>query len=220
MYLSRIELDTTKRETIRALGSPQVFHSAVENCCPGFPKIRAPRKLWRVDSLNGRLYLLLLSPEKPDFARFAAQFCSLDSQGDSKSYDALLSRVGAGQQWQFRLRANPVHSVKDGPDTSGRGKVYAHVTIEQQKGWLRQRAQSCGFELTVGEAGDDRESFDVIQSEYLRFRRQNKFVTLGVSTFEGVLRVKDPVLFAKTLAEGVGRAKAYGCGLLTIARLP
>jgi CRISPR system Cascade subunit CasE len=217
MYLSRIELDTNNRETLRVLSSPQVLHAAVENCYPYLLKDSSPRKLWRVDRLNGRIYLLLLSLGKPDFAHFASQFCSSDAQGESKPYDALLSRVSAGQRWQFRLRANPVHSVKDGANTSGRGKVYAHVTVEQQKGWLRQRAQSCGFELTVG---DNVESFDITQSDQLRFRRQDKFVTLGVATFEGMLRITDAGLFVKTLTEGVGRAKAYGCGLLTIAGLP
>jgi CRISPR system Cascade subunit CasE len=217
MYLSRIVLDTKRCDTMRALNSPQVLHAAVEKCYPDSPKDSPPRKLWRVDRLKGRSYLLLLSLEKPDFARLASQFCSSDTQGESKPYDPFLSKVSAGQQWQFRLRANPVHSVKDGANASGRGKVYAHVTVEQQKGWLRQRAHSCGFELTVGDNG---ELFDVIQSDQLRFRRQDKFVTLGVATFEGVLRVTDAVLFVKTLTEGVGRAKAYGCGLLTIARLP
>jgi CRISPR system Cascade subunit CasE len=118
------------------------------------------------------------------------------------------------------LRANPVHSVKDGANASSRGKVYAHVTVEQQKGWLSQRAQSCGFMLKEEDSGEGRESFDVTQSDQLRFRRQDKFVTLGVATFEGVLRVTDTALFVKALTEGIGRAKAYGCGLLTIIRLP
>jgi CRISPR system Cascade subunit CasE len=219
MYLSRIELDTNKRQTIRALGSPQMLHAAVENCYSDFSKVNAPRKLWRVDRLGGRFYLLILSPEKPDFTSFSTQFCFSEMQGESKPYNALLSRISAGQRWQFRLRANPVHSAKDGANTSGRGKVYAHVTVEQQKSWLRQRAQSRGFLLTAGDFGDDAESFDITQSEQLRFRRQDNFVTLGVATFEGILKVTDAALFAKTLTEGVGRAKAYGCGLLTIARL-
>jgi hypothetical protein len=69
MYLSRIELDTNKRETMRALSSPQVFHAAVENCYPDFPKGGALRRLYRIDRLGGRLYLLLLSPISPALRR-------------------------------------------------------------------------------------------------------------------------------------------------------
>ena len=35
MYLSRAELDPTRRETMVALISPQKFHGAVENAFPG-----------------------------------------------------------------------------------------------------------------------------------------------------------------------------------------
>lgn len=217
MYLSRIELDTHRRETMRALGSPYVFHAAIENCYTSIAETESSRKLWRIDRLGERFYLLLLSPEKPDFSGFAAQFCSSGVQGESKPYDRLLSRVQSGQRWQFRLCANPVHSVKKEAGASDRGRVYAHITVEQQKRWLRQKAKQCGFYLESENAEEGKCSFDVIQSETVRFNRQHKSVTLGVVTFEGVLFVTNAALFAKSLTEGIGRAKAFGCGLLTIA---
>lgn len=58
MYLSRAELDPTRRSTMIALTSPQKFHGAVENSFSGERR----RRLWRLDSLNGKLYLLLLGP--------------------------------------------------------------------------------------------------------------------------------------------------------------
>ena len=61
MYLSRAELDPTRRSTMIALTSPQKFHGAVENSFSGERR----RRLWRLDSLNGKLYLLLLSEELP-----------------------------------------------------------------------------------------------------------------------------------------------------------
>ena len=47
MYLSRAELDPTRRETMVALISPQKFHGAVENAFPGARR----RRLWRLDQL-------------------------------------------------------------------------------------------------------------------------------------------------------------------------
>ena len=35
-------------------------------------------------------------------------------------------------------------------------------------------------------------------------------------TFEGMLKVTDAELFRKTLREGIGKEKAYGCGLMTV----
>lgn len=217
MYLSRIELDTSRRETIRALGSPYVMHGAIENCYHKLPDQEPSRKLWRLDRLESKLYLLLLSVDKPDFAGFITQFCSPDVNGESKPYDRFLAGVRAGQYWRFRLRANPVHSVRTGIVPSCRGKVYAHVTVQQQKQWLQKKAACCGFGFANSDAED--RSFDVVESETLRFNRQNKYVTLGVATFEGVLRVTDSEVFTRALTNGIGRAKAFGCGLLTIARL-
>jgi len=37
--------------------------------------------------------------------------------------------------------------------------------------------------------------------------------------FEGSLEVTDRDLFVKTVSEGIGRAKAYGCGMITIAKM-
>ena len=38
-------------------------------------------------------------------------------------------------------------------------------------------------------------------------------------TFEGILEISDEEVFKQTLVDGIGREKAYGCGLLTLARL-
>ncbi|WP_207954461.1 type I-E CRISPR-associated protein Cas6/Cse3/CasE [Saccharopolyspora elongata] len=45
-------------------------------------------------------------------------------------------------------------------------------------------------------------------------------VVLHTATFEGHLRVTDPQLLTQHLLAGIGPAKAYGCGLLTLAPLP
>ena len=61
MYLTRMELDTSKRRTVIAFTKPSLFHGAVEAAFA-----QRERKLWRIDKLAGRTYLLLLSSEKPD----------------------------------------------------------------------------------------------------------------------------------------------------------
>jgi CRISPR system Cascade subunit CasE len=74
-----------------------------------------------------------------------------------------------------------------------------------------KKASVCGFELTDGE-------FDVIETRLLRFRRARKesFVEINTAVFEGRLKVTDSELFNHALTQGIGRAKAYGCGLLTV----
>jgi len=47
-------------------------------------------------------------------------------------------------------------------------------------------------------------------------RRSDKRITIVPSIFEGVIEITDPNQFRTALANGIGPAKAYGCGLLSI----
>jgi CRISPR system Cascade subunit CasE len=186
-----------------------MLHGAIESCIKG----ERQRNLWRVDSFEGRQYLLVLSAVKPDFSGLAEQFGYPDASPafEAKLYDGVLEKLEAGQQWHFRLCANPVVSAKAGP---ARGKVHAHVTVEQQKHWLLSRAESNGFMV-------EEDAFDVVHSEWKKFRKRAgspEEVALRRVVFEGVLAVTDKEKFRNTLVCGIGRGKAYGCGLLTIAR--
>jgi CRISPR system Cascade subunit CasE len=43
---------------------------------------------------------------------------------------------------------------------------------------------------------------------------------LRIVTYEGVLEISDPIQFVDMLKSGIGRGKAFGCGLLSLAPLP
>jgi CRISPR system Cascade subunit CasE len=122
----------------------------------------------------------------------------------------LHDRLAGGQEWVFRVTANPVHS-KRGP-AGGRGKRYGHVTVTQQEDWLRSRSAEWGFEVLKA---------SVTSRKRLSFSRgsdgEQRSVTLSVATFDGVLRVLEPGAFRGSLINGIGRAKGYGCGLITLA---
>jgi CRISPR system Cascade subunit CasE len=159
MYLSRISLNIKRRETMRALASPQLMHGAVERSFEG----DRLRNLWRIDWLGDVCYLLVLSAKQPDFTHIADQFGYLDEAWETKNYDTLLARLKVGESWRFRLRANPIRSsFKEKDETTGRGKVFAHVTQEQQRKWLIMRANTCGFKLEENE-------FDVMHTEWKKF---------------------------------------------------
>ena len=69
MYLSRVELDPTRRSTMAALSAPQKLHGAVESAFAGERR----RRLWRLDRLGERLYLLLLSEDAPELSGVVAE---------------------------------------------------------------------------------------------------------------------------------------------------
>ena len=189
-----------------ALANPQRLHGAVEQAFPGERR----RRLWRLDPLGGKLYLLILSEDAPDLSGIEEQFGS-GEPGETTSYDPLLERILPGSVWRFRLAANPTVS-KAPPSAPGeRGKVQAHITPEFQEEWIRTRGEKHGFRL---------QSLQVTGSRWLRFRkgRQGRPGTLLSVVYEGVLQVTDPLLFRQVLTEGIGRGKAYGQGLLTVTK--
>lgn len=205
MYLSRAELDPTRRETMVALISPQKFHGAVENAFPGARR----RRLWRLDQLGEKLYLLLLSEERPDLTTLCAQF-GTGAPPETRPYDPLLERVTAGSCWQFRLTANPTRSKKDSADHTARGTLKpCYLEVEQEE-WLWAQAAKHGFAVSEG-------SFAVTRKQTYHFKKNGtRPVTLLAVTYEGILQVTDPEAFKALLCKGVGRGKAYGLGLMTI----
>ena len=205
MYLSRADLDPTRRETMVALISPQKFHGAVENAFPGARR----RRRWRRDQLGEKLYLLLLSEERPDLTALCAQF-GTGAPPETRPYDPLLERVTAGSCWQFRLTANPTRTRKDPADPLARGALKPCYQEAEQEQWLLEQAGKHGFALTEG-------AFQVTRKQTCHFRKNGKRpVTLLAVTYEGVLQVTDQEAFREMLCQGIGRGKAYGLGLMTI----
>ncbi len=209
MYLSRIELDVNRRKTMKALTSPSIFHGAVESSFKGEKK----RRLWRVDALRGKQYILILSEDTPELEEFSEQF-GYPGRYEVKSYAGLIDRITEGTKWRFRLAASPTYTVRSG-EYGKRGKVKAHRTEEHQREWLLKKAEQNGFALS----NDD---FSVNGAEFLEFRKKNsdgsKAVQMIAVTYEGILEVTDREKFKNALCDGIGREKAYGMGLLTVMR--
>ncbi len=210
MYLSRVELDVTRRSTMMMLTAPQKMHGTVESCFCG----ERNRKLWRIDKLGEKLYLLLLSEDKPDLVHVIDQF-GTGKLAESKDYEQLLQRIQPGSRWQFRLTVNPTRSKmrlnEDEMAPRKRGKVQACSIISDQKKWLQERAEPHGFSLEEG-------SFDVTNSHWIRFKKgkESRTVSLLSVTYEGVLQITDAEKFCQLLTGGIGRGKAYGLGLMTV----
>ena len=208
MYLSQVELDPRNRETLRAFNVPRRLHGAVEAAFTG-PRTR---RLWRLDRRASRLWLLILSEERPELSGIVAQFGPPNGTAETRDYALLLARVAEGTVWRFRLAANPIKNVKV---AGGRGIVRNHVTVSQQEQWLAERAPKHGFAL-------EPDGFHVVDARWIAFDKAagGNRVRIHAVTFEGLLRVTDAALFREALTRGIGRGKAYGLGLLTLMRAP
>ncbi|MFI1956019.1 type I-E CRISPR-associated protein Cas6/Cse3/CasE [Streptomyces xinghaiensis] len=235
MYLTRFRINTARTEARRLLGSPHFLHGAVNMAFPDPPARdgQGPRVLWRVDhAASGRADLFLVSPRRPDLTHLVEQagWPTLEEPGwTTFAYEEFLDSLSAGDTWGFRLTANPVHNIrKPGDSKDSRTKRTAHLTSRHQLEWLLRRQEKAGFEVTrkpvekrLTEHGDEHEVI-VHDQLPLQFRKREqagprrdvRFVRV---TFDGRLRITDVDAFRQTLTQGLGKAKAYGCGLMTLA---
>ena len=138
------------------------------------------RRLWRLDTLNGKLYLLLLSEDVPDLTGLCAQF-GTGAAPETRTYEPLLERVTPGSCWQFRLTANPTRSQKNPADPLARGTLKpCYLEVEQEE-WLLEQAEKHGFAIPEG-------AFRVTRKQTYHFAKEGRRpVTLLAVTYEGIL---------------------------------
>ena len=225
MFLTKIDLAPERRLARKYLGSPQAMHAVVMGATGGNIGDGPGRVLWRVDR-GTTTALYILSPLEPDCSQLVAEVGAAGTQARTLDYSPFLASLDAGQLWAFRLAANPSYSASRGPGV--RGQRYGHVTVEQQRQWLVSRTAGYGFELVpVADTDPDRADsvVVVVRRERPVFNRNrpneggHDRVTINRTVYEGVLHVTDAEVLRRVLVTGIGRSKAYGCGLMTLARV-
>lgn len=145
---------------------------------------------------------------------------------ESKPFEPVLTE---GDRLAFRLHANPVVARKTTaagrgqrhdvvmdalhrlPPGAGRAEARPDAVVQAGRAWLARQGEAHGFRPEGDVAVDGYET--------LRLAREDgRPIRFGVLDFEGVLRVTDPGRFLAALAQGFGRARAFGCGLMLIRR--
>lgn len=223
MYISRIPLNPTRRGTRKFLSSPQVIHAAVLAAFPP-AALEQPdnegRVLWRIDQNDNAIHLYVVSPTEPDFTHIVEQAgWPTTTAWATRKYTELLDTLATNQRWHFRLTANPVRRTMNptGASTRQRGAI-GGLNTEEQLNWLRRKALDSGFNLArCGPPNLQADDVQIISRQTLKFLRGPANVSLSTATYEGVLIISDAALLRSALTNGIGRAKGYGCGLLTLA---
>ncbi len=203
MYLSRVQIDDANRQKAKDLSHLGAYHNWVENSFPNevSQKVRL-RHLWRIDQLHGRRYLLIVSQNKP--ASDKMEQYGVPNTVEIKDYQPFIDQINNNEEMRFRITANPTYRTN--------GKVYPHITVEQQKKWFLDRASKAGFKILSDENGNL--NFELIKHDWPILYHARR-VRLSRVTFEGILKVTDSNKFKSTLINGMGREKAYGMGMLT-----
>ena len=209
MYLSRVQIDTDNRQKMRNLTHLAAYHDWVARSFPQeIARGERTRKLWRIDHLNGKEYLLIVSNEEPDLVELCRY--GVDGSAAIKNYDLFLAKLKNGMKCRFRVVLNPVVAVFAG--IGNRGRIVPHITVRHQMEYLKNRSEKQGFFLSD-------EEFEITERSFAIWQKNKERIRLSKVAYEGTLLIKDIELFRKLLTEGMGKKKAYGFGMMTVIPL-
>jgi len=197
MYLSLLRLNRAHKQARKDAANPYSMHQTLAQVLGTMP-----RTLWRLESGGGfdDLKLLVQTPERPNWTLLLNRFPGYAELAENtpKPFDPAFHEE---QLLRFRLYANPT--------VSRYGKRHGLYRQEEQLGWLSARLESAGakpLRVIVSRRGK------------LRIPKNGQVAVLAVGQFDGVLRVDDSDLLLHALRNGIGHGKAFGLGLLSLAR--
>jgi CRISPR system Cascade subunit CasE len=245
MYLSRVELDPNDvramREVDRILLSIHAMHGLVYSAFPPghhrIPRTADQGVLFRKEPelRDGRVVVLVQSGLPPDWMQGTAGRVLRWHPPAVREVDF---QPAAGDRFRFRIRANPTRrepgrgerDPKTGKPRDGRRvsvancgprKEKARHTLTAEDGreptsseirhwlfrdWLRERLEDAGSTLS---------GCSVVDEGLLHDRRHG--LQFQSALFEGVLQVEKPERLIPALQSGIGSAKGFGFGLLSLA---
>ncbi len=210
MYLSKITLPTGQLLPSQLLQlvdrGEYVMHQWLWDLFPGG---RERQFLYRREEMQGAFRFFVLSSHPP---------------ADSKIFDIefrpFAPALIAGQRLRFTLRANPtickagkrhdllmeakrqVRGQVDGPD------IWQHQQQAAQV-WLTHQGEKNGFSL-------QEVNVDAYRQQQTSRSKSRQIIQFSSVDYSGVLTVNEPALFLQRLAQGYGKSRAFGCGLMLI----
>ncbi|RSX51077.1 type I-E CRISPR-associated protein Cas6/Cse3/CasE [Bifidobacterium samirii] len=214
---TRVRVNPRRRHARHALASLERLHAIIARSVES-GRAGTQRPLWRLDKARGgaTLQLYIVSETTPDPTVLRTELDAGAEDIASCAYEPFLNRLNIGQEWAFRLKANPTKSLKN-PDGMGRGARVGIWNAEEQLEWLDRRTCEYGFHLTINRL--EVPEVAVREAGKVEFLRKGSIVTLSSAVYDGILAIDDPELVRGALLNGIGRAKGYGFGLLTLATL-
>ncbi|MGB9499444.1 MAG: type I-E CRISPR-associated protein Cas6/Cse3/CasE [Dissulfuribacterales bacterium] len=225
MYFSRVRLQTDMQNSyiMGAMISKDGYfsHQLLWKLFPEDPDAQRDF-IYRQEYKNGTPVYYLVSKRKPVSVLGLADV-------ETKAYTPAVSQ---GDHFEFSLRVNPVITRKKGDGKKhkrhdvvmdakkklqniGKPKaMLSEIVATEGAMWLSGRAEKKGFFF-------EKENLRVDGYHQHCFVKRDKKTEIKFSTidFQGFLTVSEPDVFVDTLFTGIGRSKAFGCGLLLVRRI-
>lgn len=205
---ARLRLNLAHPEVQRDLQDCQGMHRRVMRL---FQHVNATRDtneiLYRIDRQGVDWWMTIQSTADADITALPAGY-ALPPIRQRDDVWVHLQQVVTGQQFPFVLVANIVK--RDFHERRTR-TVYDPA---EQRDWLRRKGAQHGFR--VDEDTRALLPLEISTDPQVNGLHKNGKLSYDAFRISGSLTVVDPSLLANAVATGIGKAKAYGFGLLTL----
>jgi CRISPR system Cascade subunit CasE len=224
-WLTKFEIDE-RTARLQGIRDNYGWHKRLWDCFPGKPN-KERDFLTRIDDLEGRFRLWLLSSDKPE----RPGWCRPGDYAISEIAPSFLCH----KRYAFDVRVNPVKTVvQKGPNgetplhANGKRKhgkrvpLVRHEDLHEwirRKGRIRCRDKDTGVDIPGGFTIVEEENrpLEITPMIENHFRKKEHMGYHGGVQFRGILEVTDQERFIETYYAGIGGAKAFGFGLLLLA---
>jgi len=242
MFLSKVTLNPRNRMTYRLLGDLYAQHRFVMSAFPDNSEAKSDPAgetkgsgggtqgqqgvLYRLDSLpqdNNRgqrvdaVCFLVQSQSRPDWTKTEGLHEDSICAHELREWEPDFAE---GRHFRFRLRASPTvcQVQRDADGTRLKPKREGLLTEDAQRDWLVRTAERVGFDVAPAAILITPQPRRTGQTPKAAGAARGQAITCNTVDYDGALVVRDAAQFAAALREGVGRGKAWGCGLLSLAR--
>ena len=205
MYLSLLTLNHS-RLAVLWVANPYRVH---QRLCMGCEK--DPRLLFRIEAEPDCTQILVQSHTHPKWDQAFSDFPALAGAPQVKEFALDLL---AGEHYRFRLLANPtIKKTVEGKVDESRKIRLGILREPDQIAWLQRKLEAAGARLLGCQAA--RQGFQYARKN--PSKDENRQTYLGVR-FDGLLVALEPEKLKFAVERGVGSAKGYGFGLLSLGR--
>ncbi|MGV8049188.1 MAG: type I-E CRISPR-associated protein Cas6/Cse3/CasE [Anaerolineaceae bacterium] len=210
MYLSKILLDPSSKRVQNEISNRYELHRSLMSQFED-AKREEIGLLYRLEFANGYEYqpitLLVQTQVAPDWQLWE-KYNGPANQAEVKEFQV---ETTPGARYYFRLLANPTVKVKQADEKGKRLGLYQPT---EQLEWLKRKSRLNGFLL---------EALNLTDKGMVESTKRDQGTVYHIKhlaiLYEGILVVTDQYQFSNSLIRGIGSAKAFGFGLLSLVRI-
>jgi len=206
-WLTQIIPDERRADVRRDLADVECLHKRIMRLVPdelGADARNLAGLLFRVERRRDGTRLLVQSQLEPNTGRLPPGY----GQAEVRKLGPFLEALTAGAAVHYRLTANP--SKRAGRTAGQKAGKIVPLRGADADAWWAARAPRCGLALRTltGTPLDD-----------VTGDRDGRRIRHALTRFDGLATVTDPDALRHAVLHGIGRARSYGAGLLSLAPL-